>query len=225
MIRIRLASVASVAVLLGGFLAVPHQGGAASIAQIDDFQDGTTQGWITGGPNPNPPFNDDGGPLGAGDLFLRLSANGVGGAGSKLAVFNGSQWTGDFLGAGISQIKADVNNFGPNDLELRLILEGAGGNFISASGTPVTAGSGWQSVTFLLTPGELTGGADVNATLGGVTNLWIQHNLGTVSQPGTAPVIEAELGIDNILAVPEPGTLGLAALALLALLTATRRRQ
>ena len=35
---------------------------------VDDFQDGSAQGWGSGAPNPNPPINvANGGPIGAGD--------------------------------------------------------------------------------------------------------------------------------------------------------------
>ena len=59
------------------------------------------------------------------------------------------------------------------------------------------AGSGWQSIVFPIEPTDLAGGADVNATLGDVTGLWIYSNPNN-GFPGlpTASVV----GIDNILA-------------------------
>ena len=81
--------------------------------QRDDFQDGTTQGWTTGGANPNPPtWVSDGGPEGVGDGFLRVEGNGSSGAGGNLVAFNSAQWTGDYLAAGVTAIRADLRNLG-----------------------------------------------------------------------------------------------------------------
>ena len=47
---------------------------------LNDFEDGTTQGWSNGGSSPNPPTNiPDGGPGGAGDAFLEERDLGGGG--------------------------------------------------------------------------------------------------------------------------------------------------
>src|SRR5688572_16184035 len=73
---------------------------------IDTFEDGTTQGWFVPGPHPVPPANiASGGPNGAGDNYLQVTALGGDGAGSRLSVQNISQWTGSF--AHLSSVTMD----------------------------------------------------------------------------------------------------------------------
>src|SRR5262245_12891015 len=72
---------------------------------IENFQDGTTMGWIVPGPSPNPPVNiATGGPAGAGDRYLQLTSTGLPGAGGRLAVINDTRWGGDYIAAGLTSI-------------------------------------------------------------------------------------------------------------------------
>ena len=90
---------------------------AIELNQWDNFQDGTLQGWLTGGPNPNSPeVITDGGPEGTGDAYLLLTSTGSSFAGGRLAVFNNDQWTGDYTTAGVSFISMHMNNFSTSDL-------------------------------------------------------------------------------------------------------------
>lgn len=92
---------------------------AATIGQIDTFEDGTTQGWtvgLLGAVHPAPPANvADGGPLGAGDNYLALTSLGGSGAGSKLVVLNPAQWAGDYLTLGLTTITMDLRNSGTTE--------------------------------------------------------------------------------------------------------------
>src|SRR5678815_5531455 len=73
---------------------------------VDNFEDGTTQGWFVPGPHPAPPANiPTGGPGGAGDNYLQVTALGGDTAGSRLSVQNASQWQGDL--ASFSRITMD----------------------------------------------------------------------------------------------------------------------
>jgi hypothetical protein len=49
-----------------------------------------------------------------GSVFVPDKGNGV---------LNDDQWTGDLLSAGIGALRMSVNNFGPDDLYLRLLFE------------------------------------------------------------------------------------------------------
>jgi len=193
---------------------------------IDDFEDGTTEGWIVGAPpegsHPNPPENiPTGGPAGADDAYLQIQATGGDGPGSRLSVQNFSQWTGDFTG--VTAIGMDVNNFGPDDLTLRLLFV----NFGETPGPPtdfawtldpvfVPAGSGWTDVLFSLSSANLFAPVGtVAGALADVDELRIFHNLiPAFGGPGIgAPAVVATLGIDNIGAVanttpiPEPASM------------------
>jgi hypothetical protein len=127
-------------------------------------------------------------------------------------VLNRSQWTGDYLAAGISRIQLDVRNFGPNDVVLRLGFfdpgVGAPTNGAVTNGVPVFAGGEWQQIEFLTTPATMTTlFGDATALMSNVTEVRLFHNPDpTFPGPGQgAPPISVILGIDNVRAVPEPG--------------------
>jgi hypothetical protein len=203
--------------------AVPA-GAAIMGPQVDNFEGGTLQNWQNGGAsNPNPATNiTTGGPAGAADNFMRLSSNGLG-SGGKLVVFNIDQWAGNFLTAGVNAVQMDVNNLGQTNLTLRLILvdSTAGQSLTTSAPVNVPAGSGWIQVSFSLAPANLQGG-NYNTVMDSVTEFNLVHSPNVVSARSLSPNIVAQLGVDNITAVvPEPGMVGLAAVALAA---ATGRR-
>jgi len=173
--------------------------------QTDNFNDGTVQGWSEGGSSPNMPMNiADGGPDGTGDNYLQNISSGGSGAGSKLIMFNKVQWKGDYTSAGVTVISMNMINLGNLNLAMRLAIDGSGGKFSSTNAVSLSAGSGWQTVVFPVGPSDLTavsGGTDVNATLGNVTELRILHNT-SPSWKGLS--ISAILGVDNITASGTP---------------------
>jgi len=202
---------------------------AAVIGQVDTFEDGTTMGWFVPGLSPVPPANiTTGGPAGVDDNYMQLIATGGGGAGSRLAVLNESQWAGNYSAEGITFIHLDVNNFGPSDLYLRLLFEDFEGpgppvNFaLTTNAIFVPAGSGWTGVDFRITAADLTAlfGTAAGALLDTDT-LRLFHNPDPdFPGPGVGiPTVNVTLGVDNITAigVPEPGTMSLLAAALVGL--------
>jgi len=175
---------------------------AVEANQWDNFSDNTTQGWISGGPNPNPPINiSGGGPNGDDDYFLQVTSTGGSGPGSMFITFNNSQWTGNYIAAGVTVISMHVNNFGTTDLLLRLAFAGSGGNFWTINAEPIPANSGWVTANFSIQPMDLAGGNNVNNTLNNVTQLRLLHSV-TGGYQGD-PIV-AQLGIDNITAAPQP---------------------
>jgi len=170
--------------------------------QWNNFQDGTTQGWINGLTNPNPPtVMLDGGPGGKGDAYLHIVSNGSVGAGGKLVIFDTLQWKGDYITAGVNKVSMHLKNFSNMDLSIRIVVQGPGGNFWSVNAIVVPAQSDWQEGEFSLLPADLTGGSGLNATLGDVTQLRILHS---VAGGNAGDVIAAALGIDNITAAENP---------------------
>jgi len=143
--------------------------------QVDDFEDNTTQNWTVG--NASVAANQislpsDGGPNGAGDgYFSYVTTGSANGAGSRMIVFTrNAQWSGDFGAQGVVAIKMDVRAT-LGDLTLRIGLSdepttSVGTQIVTTTPIVITAGSGWQSVTFPIQPSDftvLTGGTGLTA--------------------------------------------------------------
>jgi PEP-CTERM motif len=215
----------------------PQPSKAVTIGQVDTFEDGTALGWFVPAPSPNPPGNEStGGPAGAGDAFLMLTANGQPSAGGRLSVLNETQWSGNYLAAGVGLIQMNLYNFGPSDLYLRLLFE----DLPPASGSPpinlalsaqavfVPANSGWMTAYFPITPADLimeTYGT-VTGALSETDTLRIFHNPDPFFPgPGVGiPPVNAALGVDNITAVvPVPATMFLLGSGLAGLLVLRKK--
>jgi len=221
-----------IAVLLTFLTAICLTAQAATIGQLDTFTIGT-ENWIAPDPgNPNPPTTALGGPAGPTDQFLNLVANGGVGPGSRLAALNGVQWTGSFLG--ITGIAMDVKSFGPNDVFLRLLFEHMTVPFtppvdlaLSQDYILVPAGQDWTRIVFPIDAASLL--APVGTASGALANTTVMRIFSNVNPafggPGNGPpAVTVQLGIDNIQAVPEPGTIALMATGLIALLLHRRRK-
>jgi len=150
---------------------------AISFGQIDDFEDGTAQGWDEGNPSPNPPVNiASGGPAGAGDHYLQNVSSGGFGPGSRMIMFNQAQWSGDYVAAGVSRIVMWVANFGAADLYVRVAFQGGSTIYASTNAHVIPPGGVWQQVTFELTTTELTlfsGSQSLATALANVTEMRI----------------------------------------------------
>ncbi len=179
-----------------------HQAQAQiAVGLVSDFQNSTTQGWRSGGVNPNPPtvlLNGHG----AGDHALRVVATGSGGPGGRLVTFNQQQWTGDYISAGVASISMDLNNVGNTDLDVRLAVNGNGGFFSTNASVTLLAGSGWTNFVFPVALSDWTaaGGTNLNVTLGSVVALRILNS----PTPAYLGAVEAgDLLVDNITALGE----------------------
>jgi hypothetical protein len=155
--------------------------------EFNGYDSGIIDGWKQGPSKIDFPGGMDrlvhGGPAGVGDHFLQITSyqrfDGVTDPHTKLVVNNQGAWTGNYLQAGVLEIVADMINFGgtntptnppapestdfdthtANDLNIRILLESAGGGWrvFSKVGVPLAVGSGWQKVSFLLNPEDLIG--------------------------------------------------------------------
>lgn len=213
-----------VAALTGCLLHCGFAHAEVMLGQVDDFQDGSTLNWMGAGEK----FmgNAAGGPGGAGDLYLEVTATREDGPGSRIGTFNDVQWAGDYIAAGITAIQVDMANFGETDLDMRIVFPfGLGGAFTSTVANVVPADGVWRSYVFGLTDVDLTnvgGGDDFNATLSNVSRVLFRHQSGAPTGIGGGTPVVGNLGLDNITAIPAPPA---AALLLLAGLTGRRRRQ
>jgi hypothetical protein len=203
---------------------------AITLGHVDDFQDGTVQLWSG---NANPTNIASGGPAGVSDRYLRLSPAFLPG---PLGAYNNVQWSGNYLAAGVGQMGFALDNFGPDPVNLRVMLFTPGCSFGSGTCTvwattnalTLAPGSGWVSATFSLAQADLTrvtGSDSYAASLANVDRLLIRHDAGPASPNGSASPVTATLGIDNVTALPEPAlALGLAAGAALVGALLGRRR-
>jgi hypothetical protein len=193
---------------------------ALVFGQIDNFEDGTTMGWANGVPGALVNINT-GGPAGANDNYLQLTADGVG-QGGRLTTFNLQQWLGNYVGQGVTTIEIDLRNQGSVNLSIRLAFKSQ--NQPNAPGylsLPVLLpiGSGWQHFSISLTAANLIpiGGPAAYNTFfsSGVGDARIIHEVGATTLNGD--FIVGQVGIDNIHAVPEPASATLVIGSLLAL--------
>ena len=212
-----------------GLLLFAGSAEAIVFGQLDNFEDNSLQNWANGGAAGVPPVLNinTGGPGGLNDNFMQVTADGDG-AGAFLTVFNRSQWLGDYIATGVTAIEMDLRNLGKVDLTIRKafksILDPSAPGYLS-QGFSLVAGGGWQHVTFLINPAAMTalGGPTAFNTFfaNGFQEARIINESGTGNLNGD--VVTAQLGVDNIHAVPEPSTVLLAAAGLLAFTVARCR--
>jgi hypothetical protein len=185
----------------------PVAGGAVAVDQVDDFEDGTVQNWFVGAQHPAPPENiPDGGPAGAGDNFMLLTALGGNGPGSRLAVINITQWAGDYLAAGVTDIEVDLWNPSDSDLYVRLLFADPLGappaNAAITDPVILPAGSGWTHAAYSIDPADLIPLAgDPGLALSQATEMRIFHSVDPEYPPDP---IAARLAVDNIHALGGP---------------------
>lgn len=208
-----------------GFLLVLLAAAAASAVsdgELDAFSVNTEQ-WARGG-------LALGGPAGPSDPFLLLTADG-GGSTGRLVTFNQAQWSGDYPGASVGQIAVWLNNLGPTDLRIRLAFGdnsaplGGGTWYVSAVGELLPSGSGWTPVVFDIGSADLQlvqGTASYSNLMQNAVTLRILH---AASPSAIGDPVVATLGVDRIVALPEPAAIELGGAALLALAACSRTRR
>lgn len=192
------------------FLTIGASSGAVTIGQIDDFQDGTTQGWVNSLSMSTAPSNQaNSGPGGVGDNALFGL---VGGAPDVYSIGNSTQWAGDYVAAGITTITFDIYNLGDSAFDLGILINGGTAATFSV---PVPVSGAWASKSIDLT--TLVFGS--SSTLSNVVSIeLVSLSGGVVTSVGALDVL-----IDNIQAVPEP-SVALFSVLTFASMTLVRRR-
>lgn len=192
-------------------LALVLPAGAIELGQQDTFEDFTTNNWVMGRPQDFHPLTQpvrhdvDCGDLGIDDGCLRVFATGSGSSGSKLATFNIDQWTGDFISAGVFGIRIKARNFStsPQDIRLRIMLQGAGLKFISLDSVAVPFNGIYNQGVIRLTPETLNANSrdQAETLLRQVERVWILH------QPEPEifgiPSVTARVYFDDLLALDD----------------------
>jgi hypothetical protein len=120
------------------------------VGQTEDFESGGVGGWGNGGA-PDPVNIQAGGPLGADDNFLRITAD-EGGSGGKLTSFNRTAWAGDFTAG--NGIVLSVSNFGttPNTVRISPRIFHAA-NATTTQGDNITGQLGVDNIRAVPEPG------------------------------------------------------------------------
>lgn len=199
------------------------------LRQVNDFEAGTTQGWTNGHVPGNLSNVTTGGPAGTGDNFLRVNATGSSSQGGKLVTFNRqTQWAGNYTTAGLTGVAMDLKNLGASTtsptLLMRLALQDTASNrFADTAVFSLPPDGQWHHHVFGLAPTDLTraqGSGTAATALTRVFELRIIHSAGADFM---GDQISSSFGVDNITAVPEPGTVAMAGLCAASLLLRRRR--
>jgi hypothetical protein len=228
------SKVLSTAIFCAALSALPAAH-AVGPGEVDTFSSGI-EGWFAGGgpsasvPPIPPTVVASGGPAGAGDSFLQLTANGSDGAGGRLVGMNAAQWAGNYTAAGISAIAMDLRNLANTDLNIRLYFEdpipGPPVNeAVTTQSVLLAAGGNWTHVVFPILASDLTVLQGSATTL--LSNTTVLRIFSGVEADFPPARIAGALGVDNIqaiAAVPEPTTLALFASGVGWLALRTRRR-
>jgi hypothetical protein len=189
-----------------------------TLGQKDTFS-GSLLGWSQG-PNAPGPALASGGPGGADDQYMQITATGFG-PGGRITVFNREQWTGNYNAAGVARIELDLLGPTSNAQNLMIRIAFKSGTDLFSPGyvstTPfVLPNDGqWRHAVFDLTAQSMTavgGPAPFEQFMNSPVEMRILHSSSPVLN---GDFINAVLGIDNVLAspIPEPTSVLAAAAA------------
>lgn len=208
---------------------------AITTTSIDDFSTGSENWRVGNAGNPptqvaDPSFDGETG-------FLRHESDGGGSNGRWIMWSEESDWTGDYLDAGIGAISLWADGRTGDDLPFWLGFDGPGGWFFTPGQTLVTADD-WKRFEFDISESNLIYAADSGGTgiyedtLSGVTRFEIFAGPGSVGYAARGDLLRADRStnvvwvdsISAIAAIPEPTALVSLAVLALPLAVAGRRR-
>jgi len=213
-------------------LSNPWALGVVSMTSIDNFVS-SSESWQVGGAGIQPVRVASAGPDGQ-IGYLSHFSDGSSANGKWLMWTEHSDWTGNYTSAGIREISLEAKvSSGTNPVNLRVAFDGPGGWFYYS--TPISSGSHWNALRFILDSSNFTyatgsgGTGSFSATLSSVTRFEILAGGGAVSYRSGGDLLQAgtssnTIFIDNISAVPEPSALSLLAVGLGGLAMMRRRR-
>jgi hypothetical protein len=221
--------------LLGAVILIcgPSTSHGITLGQVDTFEDSTSQGWSTiiTGPPPT------GGPGGSSDHYLSVFAAISSGSG-RLETFNQSQWTGNYLTAGVTMVELDLRYHvaGPfNDplLYMRIAINEDRTSPVSAINTGYCSTTAfalpfdglWHHVSFSLSPADMTAVGTPQPLTVDLANVVDFHIISSFS-PSTFGDFETnhDFDVDNIQAVPEPASISILLSGVIGIALLRRRR-
>ncbi len=202
---------ALVVALVASFAAAASTCRAITLGHIDNFNDGTRQGWGVGAPGDFPVNEPDIGQSGTGDHALWMATEGAGGTVPNLLVFNTStNWRGNWTMAGVSRIELDVRDPGANNFPLAIRLgiarglvgTGGSGDTYVTQAMEVPKDGQWHRLAFDVSPSSFSpiGGTNIDAALANVSHFRILHNP-LQSFSGATTIGGGEFYLDNIQAL------------------------
>jgi hypothetical protein len=129
-----------------------------------------------------------------------------------MITYNDLQWVGNYIAAGVSGISMDLRNFGSSAIPIRIaIREGSNGSstpgYSSTTAFSLPADGLWHSAFFSLDAGSLTPINSPQSLSTDLRNVADFRILSSAHPATIGDIISAKIGVDNILAVPEPGTI------------------
>jgi len=193
---------------------------AVSLSSRDTFA-ATNEGWQIGGAGIQPTQVSQPGPDGQTGYLSHLS-DGSSSNGKWLMWNDGAQWQGNYPSAGVTGISLAANvSVGSSPVGLRIAFDGPGGWFYSS---PVSVVSGWNTYSFPLSQSGFThvaaggGTGSFSATMAAVTRFEVFSGAGAVGYRSGGDIVQAGTStntilIDDVSAVPEPGSLVVMAVA------------
>jgi hypothetical protein len=141
-------------------------------------------------------------------------------------MFNRDQWGGDYVAAGVTEIAAQMANFGDSELFMRIALNGGADTWYgSSSAFVLPADAMWRDIIFGISSSDLSlieGSSSITETLTNVVELRILSSAGGPNFQGDR--IAGTLGVDNITAVPVPAAILLFSSGLAVILGLKKRR-
>lgn len=174
--------------------------------QVDDFENGSTENWVEAigsATSPNPPVNSPtGGPAGANDNFLQVSSGGGNGPGSRQVALNITQWTGDYIAAGIGRIQVDVANLEGAIVNLRVgFQDSQATRFVSTEAQVIPSDGQWQTLIFDISESAMTRVQGLRSYAQALGNVTEMRFISAANTSFIGDRVISTMGLDNITAL------------------------
>jgi hypothetical protein len=190
-------------VVLAISFAMPITALAITLGQVDTFEANTTANWNGGITIQNLP----GGPAGPSDHYILLIPGGPDESIPNLLYLrmsNFSQWTGNYMAAGVTGIEMDLLNPSTATMPMRVSVEdGVFGSYGSTTAFNLPPDGQWHHATFSLSANNMTAGQSAPPFANVDSNVTKLNIFDSASE--TFPALGfVGFGVDNVQAVPEP---------------------